>query len=39
MTGLLALMTAALFAGADIYISAAEHPARLKLEDRPLLVQ
>lgn len=37
--GNLALVTAAIFAGAAIYVSAVEHPARLQLDDRAALTQ
>jgi uncharacterized membrane protein len=39
LAGQLALMVAAIFSGAAIYVSVAEHPARLHLDDRSLLAE
>jgi hypothetical protein len=39
MLALLGLVTAALFTGAALYISFAEHPARMALDDRNALAQ
>jgi hypothetical protein len=39
LSGQLALVVAAAFAGVAIYVSVCEHPARLQLDDRPMLAQ
>ncbi len=39
LAGQLALITATVFAGAALYISAVEQPARLGLDDRALLTE
>ena len=39
LCGIIALVVAALFAGAAIYVSAVEHPARMKLEAEAALLE